>query len=131
MNLKKCAAAALAYVLVSGIFLTAAWFGSRTVTVIAQRSSVEGRHTIIIDPGHGGEDGGAVSCTESKKPTLDEVRELLLKADSVYQPGDDSVLKIVSYENYIDGIYYDEIEILIKETKRIFFANTSLAIFPS
>ena len=53
--------------------------------------------------------GGMASCTVSKAPTMDQVLELVLKADAVYQPGDDSVLEIVSYENYIDEIYYDEI----------------------
>lgn len=53
--------------------------------------------------------GGTASCTVSKAPTEDQIRELMLRADAVYQPGDDSVLEIVSYENYIDEIYYDEI----------------------
>lgn len=53
--------------------------------------------------------GGTASCTVSKAPTEDQIRELVLRADAVYQPGDDSVLEIVSYENYIDEIYYDEI----------------------
>ncbi len=53
--------------------------------------------------------GGTASCTISKAPTVDQVRELVLKADAVYQPGEDSILEIVSYENYIDEIYYDEI----------------------
>ena len=42
--------------------LTAHW-GSRAVTVMAETRPVEGRHTLIIDPGHGGVDGGATSCT--------------------------------------------------------------------
>lgn len=62
MNMKKCAGAALVYVIVSGFFLCAAWFSSQAVTAMAQRAAVAGRKTIIIDPGHGGEDGGAVSC---------------------------------------------------------------------
>ncbi len=53
--------------------------------------------------------GGTVACSTSKSPTDEQIRELLFKANSVYQPGDDSVLEIISYENYIDEIYYDEI----------------------
>ena len=53
--------------------------------------------------------GGTVACTASKAPTTEQIRELVLKADAVYQPGDDSVLETVSYENYINEIYYDEI----------------------
>ena len=43
--------------------LLMAHLGSRTVTVMAENRPVEGRHTVIIDPGHGGVDGGATSCT--------------------------------------------------------------------
>ena len=53
--------------------------------------------------------GGTASCTVSKAPTEDQIRELMLRADAVYQPGDDSIFEIVSYENYIDEIYYDDI----------------------
>lgn len=45
-----------------GVLLFADW-GSRAVTVIAESAPIKGRTCIIIDPGHGGEDGGATSCT--------------------------------------------------------------------
>ena len=61
--MKKAAGMALVYVAVVGFFLAAAWAGSRTVTVMARREPVERENTIVIDAGHGGEDGGAVSCT--------------------------------------------------------------------
>ena len=63
MGMKKCAPAALGYLLVVGIFLSGTWLGSRAVTAMAQRTPVERSRTIVIDAGHGGEDGGAVSCT--------------------------------------------------------------------
>lgn len=47
---------------IAAVLLTAQW-GSRTVTVIAENMPVEREHCIIIDAGHGGEDGGATSCT--------------------------------------------------------------------
>lgn len=37
--------------------------GSRAVTTLSENAVLERRHCIIIDPGHGGEDGGAVSCS--------------------------------------------------------------------
>ena len=37
--------------------------GSRAVSVISEGLPIENRRCIVIDPGHGGEDGGAVSCT--------------------------------------------------------------------
>lgn len=63
MNMKKCAAQALTYLLVVSIFLAATYCGSQAVSVISQKLPVERGKTIVIDAGHGGEDGGAVSCT--------------------------------------------------------------------
>lgn len=47
---------------VMSVVLVALW-GSRAVTAIAENMPIERKHCIIIDPGHGGEDGGATSCT--------------------------------------------------------------------
>lgn len=46
----------------SGILLLA-MAGDRAVTVMARSAPVEDRLCIIVDPGHGDPDGGAVSCT--------------------------------------------------------------------
>ena len=67
MSMKKYAAQALAYVAVVTIFLAATWWGSRAVSVISQEIPLERARTIVIDAGHGGEDGGAVSCTGVKE----------------------------------------------------------------
>lgn len=45
------------------LVLLCAYWGSRMVTVISEGLPFEREHTIVIDPGHGGEDGGAMSCT--------------------------------------------------------------------
>lgn len=37
--------------------------GSKAVTTLSENSSARRKHCIVIDPGHGGEDGGAVSCS--------------------------------------------------------------------
>lgn len=42
--------------------LTVYW-GSSAVTTFSESAPIERKHTIIIDPGHGGIDGGATSCT--------------------------------------------------------------------
>ena len=58
------------YFIVIGVFIVTAILSSRTVETIA---NVPKRHTVIIDAGHGGEDGGATSCTgvlESKFKSL-------------------------------------------------------------
>lgn len=49
------------FLTIAGVVLAAQW-GSRAATVIAENIPVEREHCIIIDPGHGGEDGGATSC---------------------------------------------------------------------
>ena len=37
--------------------------GNRAITVLSEGFPLENRHCIIIDAGHGGVDGGAISCT--------------------------------------------------------------------
>lgn len=51
------------YIFVIGLFLLGTTLGNKTVSVIAQSIPVPHSYTIVIDPGHGGEDGGATSCT--------------------------------------------------------------------
>lgn len=51
------------YLMVIGIFLTGTFLGNRAVTVISEGAPIIRPHHIVIDPGHGGEDGGATSCT--------------------------------------------------------------------
>ncbi len=52
-----------AYLLVFGLCFVITAFGSRAATVMSESLPLEGRHCIIIDAGHGGVDGGTVSCT--------------------------------------------------------------------
>lgn len=49
-------------VILVGVILLAIG-GSRAVTVLSVNAPVLERETVVIDPGHGGVDGGAVSCT--------------------------------------------------------------------
>ena len=51
----------LFYLMTIAAVLLAAQWGSRAATVIAESTPLPRLHRIIIDPGHGGEDGGAVS----------------------------------------------------------------------
>ena len=53
----------LGYGLILSVTMLAAHWGSRAVTVMAENLPPRRNHTIIIDAGHGGVDGGAVSCT--------------------------------------------------------------------
>lgn len=63
MRLRKNISIVSFYVLVVSLFLTATYWGSTATTAISQMIPVERSHTVIIDAGHGGEDGGATSCT--------------------------------------------------------------------
>lgn len=51
------------YFLTVLVFLTSIVCGNRAVTVISENLPIERGICFIIDPGHGGEDGGATSCT--------------------------------------------------------------------
>ena len=51
------------YGLIISAFLLITAAGNKAVSVVAENLPVEQRHTIIIDAGHGGIDGGATSCT--------------------------------------------------------------------
>lgn len=51
------------YLVVLLVFLLIVQLGSRAVTVMTEKSPIEGRNCIIIDAGHGGIDGGATSCS--------------------------------------------------------------------
>ena len=85
MKLKKLGLEIMTYGLVLGSFLFIAVAGNRAATAMSQMLPVEREHTVVIDAGHGGEDGGATSCTgvlESRfnleiAQTLDDLLHLL------------------------------------------------------
>ena len=45
------------------LMILCTWWGSKAVSVISETLPFERTHCVVIDPGHGGEDGGATSCT--------------------------------------------------------------------
>lgn len=51
------------YAITAVLCLCAALGTSEAVTTVAQNSPVTRSHILVIDAGHGGEDGGATSCT--------------------------------------------------------------------
>lgn len=52
-----------AYLITAVLCLLATLAADRTVTTIAQSMPIPRQQTIVIDAGHGGLDGGAISCT--------------------------------------------------------------------
>ena len=112
MKLQKIASIVLFYLLIVSVFLASAYWGSTATTVIAQQIPLERHHTVIIDAGHGGEDGGAISCTGRAESTynleialrLNDLMHLLgidtqmirSTDTSVYSQGDTIAVKKVS-----------------------------------
>jgi N-acetylmuramoyl-L-alanine amidase len=68
------------YILV-GFFAVALAMGtSQAATTMAESIPIERSQTIVIDAGHGGEDGGAVSCTGIKESQINLQIALRLEA---------------------------------------------------
>lgn len=61
--MKKYGTWVLGYSIILTLALLGAHLGNEAVSVMAEIIPVQRKHTIIIDPGHGGVDGGATSCT--------------------------------------------------------------------
>ena len=51
------------YVIVLLTFIIVGVGGSQIITVMASHAPIENRVCLVIDAGHGGEDGGTTSCT--------------------------------------------------------------------
>lgn len=67
------------YLLILSLFLFLPLLGNRAVTAISQDTLC--RNTVIIDAGHGGVDGGAVSCTGAFESHIN--LEIALKLDDL------------------------------------------------
>lgn len=63
MRIRNMASTVLFYILIFSIFISATYLCSETTSVIAEMIPMERQNTIVIDAGHGGEDGGATSCS--------------------------------------------------------------------
>ena len=63
MRGRKVLPMAIVYILVVSVILGVACIGNEVTSVLAARVPLPRSNTIVIDAGHGGEDGGAVSCT--------------------------------------------------------------------
>lgn len=68
--MKKNRAWILLCILTTACVFACSYLGSKAATAIAQQIPPLREHCIIIDAGHGGEDGGATSCTGILESTL-------------------------------------------------------------
>ena len=63
MKRRSILVTAAVYILVIGTFLSIAYLSSLATSAVAELIPLERQTVIVIDPGHGGVDGGATSCT--------------------------------------------------------------------
>lgn len=61
--MKKTVKTFLIYGLMAAAFVLCVLMGNKAVTTLSENRPVQRQVCIVIDPGHGGEDGGAVSCS--------------------------------------------------------------------
>ena len=60
----------LLYLITAAVFITISLAGNDAITTMAEGSEIDREVVFIIDAGHGGEDGGAVSCTGEKESKI-------------------------------------------------------------
>lgn len=83
MKGKKLGSLIFIYLLVIGVFLSITYWGSVATGVVAQMIPMERENTIVIDAGHGGEDGGATSCTGIQESKFN--LEIALRLNDLFQ----------------------------------------------
>lgn len=81
----------LFYAMVVSLFLFGTFLGNEAVTTISEMIPVERLHRIVIDAGHGGEDGGAVSCSGKNESSFNLQIALRLN-DLLHLLGYDTVM---------------------------------------
>lgn len=58
------------YCVVIVLFLAGTLLGNKAVETVSAKTPIYRKNHIVIDPGHGGEDGGAVSCSGKSESTI-------------------------------------------------------------
>ena len=71
------------YLAIIGLTLVGLLSGNQAITVLREQIPVQQSHTIVIDAGHGGEDGGATSCTGRLESQYN--LEIALRLDELMQ----------------------------------------------
>lgn len=100
------------YAIIFSFLIIISAIGSRAVTVLAETRPLVDRKCVVIDPGHGGVDGGATSCTGVLESNINlqislrlndllklmGIRTLMIRSDdrSVYTQGNTIAQKKVS-----------------------------------
>lgn len=101
MTGRKVLPMVLVYILVVGVFLGIACIGNEVTSVLAEQVPLKRKNIIVIDAGHGGEDGGAISCTGRLESTynleiakkLNELLRLMGYRTRMIRTRDESIYK--------------------------------------
>lgn len=83
VHLKRYGYWIFCYGAVLALTLAAANLSSRAITVFSEKAPPERQHTIVIDAGHGGVDGGATSCTGRLESSIN--LEIALRLEALLQ----------------------------------------------
>lgn len=83
MKIRNIIKLAPLYAVILSLIILFAYLGTETVTVLTQNAVNTDRMTIIIDPGHGGIDTGATSCTGVMESEIN--LEIALKLNDLLQ----------------------------------------------
>lgn len=103
MKQGKWGSALFCYLLVIGVFTSVTFWGNRAITAIAEKIPLERSHTIVIDAGHGGEDGGATSCSGKLESNFN--LEIALKLNDLMQlmGYDTKMIRTTDHSVYTQG----------------------------
>lgn len=91
------------YFVVISLFLLSAIWSSKVTTVMSEKAPIPRRTCIIIDAGHGGEDGGAVSCTGVRESQIN--LEIALRLENLLHllGYDTSMIRVTDRSVYTTG----------------------------
>lgn len=81
----------LFYIMVISLVLFGTFLGNQTVATISEMMPIERLHRVVIDAGHGGEDGGAISCS-GKNESYFNLQIALRMNDLLHLLGYDTVM---------------------------------------
>jgi len=101
--MKKSITMIVSYLLIITCLVLGIYVGNRTISVISQQLPFSRAYSIVIDPGHGGEDGGAISYTGVPESRLNMDISLRLR-DLLHFLGYNTVMTRISDESiHIQG----------------------------
>lgn len=93
----------LVYIMTPILILSIAYFSNQAVTSFSEKLPVERDVCFIIDPGHGGIDGGAISCTGRLESMLNLEISLRLRDLLRFFGYETKIIRTTDISVYTDG----------------------------